>query len=104
LVRVHAAGVNPVDCEIRNGAFAAITGERLPVVLGQDVSGTVELCGRTVGELDLGQATMCWCARPRQPPSRAGSTTELLRACRSRPPPPGRAWSTTAGSRPASTS
>jgi NADPH:quinone reductase-like Zn-dependent oxidoreductase len=42
LVRVVAAGVNPIDAKTRagRGAFAAI--ERLPAVLGYDVSGVVE--------------------------------------------------------------
>ena len=41
LVRVLAAGVNPIDAKTRagRGAFAAV--ERLPVVLGNDFSGVV---------------------------------------------------------------
>src|SRR5687768_18547718 len=42
LVRVHAAGVNPVDTAIRRGAF----GRRpLPYTPGFDVSGVVESIG-----------------------------------------------------------
>lgn len=42
LVRVHAAGVNPVDAMNRQGGF--LVGEP-PSVLGWDVSGTVEAVG-----------------------------------------------------------
>lgn len=40
LVRVRAAGVNPVDAVIRSGAFPLIGAP--PFVLGWDISGTVE--------------------------------------------------------------
>ncbi|NUS12470.1 MAG: NADP-dependent oxidoreductase [Streptomyces sp.] len=40
LVRVHAAGVNPVDALVRSGAFPLL-GEP-PFVLGWDISGVVE--------------------------------------------------------------
>jgi NADPH:quinone reductase-like Zn-dependent oxidoreductase len=44
LVRVHAAGVNPVDWKTRErGAF--YTGETTPFTLGFDVSGVVEAIG-----------------------------------------------------------
>ncbi len=42
LVRVHAAAVNPVDCKVRAGGMAARGVHKLPLVLGWDVSGTVE--------------------------------------------------------------
>lgn len=50
LVRVLAAGVNPVDWKTREGRGAARrwSGERFPVVLGWDLSGTVEAVGRSV--------------------------------------------------------
>lgn len=42
LVRVVAAGVNPIDAKIRSGAAAAIARElRFPAVLGGDFSGVV---------------------------------------------------------------
>lgn len=45
LVRVHAAGVNPVDWKTRSGAgLAGMLGEP-PHVLGWDVSGVVEVVG-----------------------------------------------------------
>ncbi|MDG4861997.1 NADP-dependent oxidoreductase, partial [Streptomyces sp. T-3] len=43
LVRVHAAGVNPVDWKIRTGGpFVPQAG---PAILGYDVSGTIEAVG-----------------------------------------------------------
>jgi NADPH:quinone reductase-like Zn-dependent oxidoreductase len=46
LVRVHAAGVNPTDWKHR--AIFGMVGERLPRVLGWDVSGVVEAVGHGV--------------------------------------------------------
>lgn len=42
LVRVAAAGINPVDYKIREGHFPKITERNLPLTLGRDVCGTVE--------------------------------------------------------------
>lgn len=52
LVKVGAAGVNPVDTYIRAGAFPAL-GEP-PFTLGWDVAGTVEQMGEGVGEFAAG--------------------------------------------------
>jgi NADPH:quinone reductase-like Zn-dependent oxidoreductase len=43
LIRVHAAGINPVDGKIRSGAFPFRP--ELPAILGRDVSGVVEKSG-----------------------------------------------------------
>ena len=45
LVRVHAAGVNPVDWKIRAGYLKAFRPYPLPFILGWDVSGVVETQG-----------------------------------------------------------
>jgi NADPH:quinone reductase-like Zn-dependent oxidoreductase len=52
LVKVGAAGVNPVDTYIRAGAFPAL-GEP-PFTLGWDVAGTVEQVGEGVREFAAG--------------------------------------------------
>ena len=55
LVRVNAAGVNPVDWKTRAGrGVAELWGYRLPVILGWDVSGVVEAVGSGVDRFAVG--------------------------------------------------
>jgi NADPH:quinone reductase-like Zn-dependent oxidoreductase len=57
LVRIHAAGVNPVDWKTRAGAGAAGMVKRpFPLVLGWDFAGTVAALGEGVTELAEGDA------------------------------------------------
>lgn len=51
LVRVHAAGINPVDTYIREGAYAALP--QLPAVLGREVAGQVEGVGEGVSSVKV---------------------------------------------------
>jgi NADPH:quinone reductase-like Zn-dependent oxidoreductase len=55
LVKVHAAGVNPVDWKIRSGAGQRL-GLELPICLGSEVAGTVESLGTGVSGLHHGDA------------------------------------------------
>ncbi len=55
LVRVHAAGVNPVDWKIRGGAGQRM-GLALPIHLGGEIAGTVEKLGEGVSGLAKGDA------------------------------------------------
>ncbi len=48
LIRVVAAGVNPVDWKIREGYLKKALPHRLPLTLGWDVSGVVAAVGRSV--------------------------------------------------------
>lgn len=48
LVRVDAAGLNPLDEAIRAGAFKQILPYRLPLILGNDLAGTVIRVGAKV--------------------------------------------------------
>jgi NADPH:quinone reductase-like Zn-dependent oxidoreductase len=48
LVRVHAAGVNPVDSLIRQGYLAGAYPHHFPIVPGWDVAGVVEAAGPAV--------------------------------------------------------
>lgn len=48
LVRVRAAGLNPVDYKFREGKLRAIQRPRLPMVLGCEFAGVVEGLGRGV--------------------------------------------------------
>lgn len=54
LVKIHAAGVNPLDTKIRSGAFRLILPYRLPLILGNDVAGTVERVGDGVRHVKPG--------------------------------------------------
>lgn len=51
LVRVHVAGVNPVDWKVRNGSAKLL---ELPAILGYDISGVIEEVGEGVKELQKG--------------------------------------------------
>lgn len=48
LIKVRAASVNPVDYKIRSGAYPVVKQDQLPKVLGRDVAGEIERCGRAV--------------------------------------------------------
>ncbi|PLP59332.1 alcohol dehydrogenase [Mesorhizobium loti] len=45
LVRVHAAGLNPVDFKTRDGKLKLIQGYSLPAIMGNELAGVVEDCG-----------------------------------------------------------
>ncbi|TDN85410.1 NADP-dependent oxidoreductase [Stakelama pacifica] len=45
VLRVHASSVNPVDYKIRDGEAPFVEESALPVILGRDVSGTIENMG-----------------------------------------------------------
>ncbi|MGH8522763.1 MAG: NADP-dependent oxidoreductase [Gammaproteobacteria bacterium] len=55
LIRVHAAGVNPVDWKIREGYFKGRVDHSLPLILGWDLSGVVEATGPGVAGLEEGE-------------------------------------------------
>ncbi|MDL0134017.1 NADP-dependent oxidoreductase [Halobacterium salinarum] len=57
-VRVHAAGINPVDWRIRQGMqmVSMLPENPFPLVLGMDVSGVVEETGASVTEFETGDA------------------------------------------------
>ena len=76
LVRVHAAGVNPVDAKTRQGAgMADVVGDP-PLIVGWDVSGVVEEVGFGVTRLQPGDEVvgMPWF------PRRAGAYAEYVTA------------------------
>jgi NADPH:quinone reductase-like Zn-dependent oxidoreductase len=54
VIRVTAAGINPLDWKIRSGALAHAMPIPFPFILGWDVSGTVESVGEGVTEFRPG--------------------------------------------------
>jgi len=54
LVRVHAAGVNPIDWKVREGKLEGVLPHTLPLILGWDVSGVVEGLGTNLTRFKLG--------------------------------------------------
>ena len=56
LVRVVAAGVNPIDWKIRSGAIAALFGLAAPLTPGWDASGIVAAVGAEVDAFKPGDA------------------------------------------------
>ncbi|WP_248910300.1 NADP-dependent oxidoreductase [Halocatena marina] len=58
LVRVHAAGINPVDWRIRQGMpmVSMLPENPFPLILGMDVSGVVEQVGVSVTGFESGDA------------------------------------------------
>lgn len=55
LIRIEAAGVNPIDWKIRSGAGQRM-GMQLPIHLGGEISGTIEKLGKGVDGLSEGDA------------------------------------------------
>src|SRR6184192_2288147 len=56
LVRVHAAGLNPIDNKIRDGKMKAILRFQLPATLGSDLAGVVVEVGSRVTRFKPGDA------------------------------------------------
>ena len=73
LVQIHAAGVNPLDSKIRDGAFKLILPYRLPLILGNDVAGVVVRVGSRVRRFKPGDEVY---ARPDK--DRIGTFAEFI--------------------------
>lgn len=73
LVQVHAAAVNVLDSKIRNGEFKLILPYRLPLILGNDVAGTVVKTGACVSQFKPGDEVY---ARPDK--DRMGTFAEFI--------------------------
>lgn len=56
LVRVRAAGVNPIDYKIRDGAVKVLLPFSFPLILGTDLAGDVQAIGPAVTKFELGDA------------------------------------------------
>jgi NADPH:quinone reductase-like Zn-dependent oxidoreductase len=73
LVRVRAAGVNPLDSKIRDGEFKLILPYRPPFVLGHDVAGVVTRVGPATRGFTVGDEVY---AKPDK--DRIGTFAELI--------------------------
>jgi NADPH:quinone reductase-like Zn-dependent oxidoreductase len=54
LVKIHAAGVNPIDWKIRSGVMAKMFSIDFPAILGYDMAGIVQEVGENVTGFALG--------------------------------------------------
>lgn len=73
LVRVSAAGINPLDKMVRNGEFKRLLKYKTPFVLGHDVAGIVTQVGADVRDYKVGDEIY---ARPRD--LRIGGFAEFI--------------------------
>lgn len=73
LVRVHAAGINPLDKMVRNGEFKQLLKYKTPFVLGHDMAGVVTRVGANVHDYKAGDEVY---SRPRD--LRIGTFAEYI--------------------------
>lgn len=64
LIRVVAAGVNPVDWKIREGQLKNAFPHAFPIVLGWDVAGIVDELGEGTGRLRKGDKVWAYARKP----------------------------------------
>jgi NADPH:quinone reductase-like Zn-dependent oxidoreductase len=60
LVRVKAAGVNPVDHKVRSGRFAGLASRELPSEFGSEISGVIDEVGSDVEGFSVGDEVFGW--------------------------------------------
>jgi NADPH:quinone reductase-like Zn-dependent oxidoreductase len=79
-IRVHAAGVNPIDYKIRRGLMRPSLPPRLPAIPGSEASGVVEAVGAEVTHVRPGDEVFGW--------TRGGGYCEqaILATCAVKPP------------------
>ncbi len=63
-IRVHAAGVNPVDTKIRSGIYQQRLPHQLPIIPGWDAAGVVESIGPGATLQAVGDRVYCYCRKP----------------------------------------
>ena len=64
LIRIKAAGVNPVDAVISQGHYKNLMPHGLPVIPGWDVCGIVEDRGHAARRFKVGEAVYAYARRP----------------------------------------
>src|SRR4030095_14712274 len=73
LIQIHAAGVNPLDCKIRDGEFKLLLPYPLPLHVGNELAGVVLGVGSTVRRFKPGDEVY---ARPDK--NRIGTFAEFI--------------------------
>ena len=73
LIRVHAAGLNPVDFKTRQGKLRIVQNYPLPAVMGNELAGVVEACGAHVTRFTPGDHVFA-----RVPKDRMGAFAEYV--------------------------
>jgi NADPH:quinone reductase-like Zn-dependent oxidoreductase len=73
LVQIHAASLNPVDFKIRDGKLKAVVRYRMPLILGNDLSGVVVETGASVRGFKVGDEVYA-----RADKDRIGSLAEFI--------------------------
>jgi NADPH:quinone reductase-like Zn-dependent oxidoreductase len=73
LVKVSAAGINPLDSKVRDGEFKRLLKHRTPFALGHDVAGVVTRVGSAVRDFQVGDEVY---SRPRD--LRIGTFAEYI--------------------------
>src|SRR5467141_1071989 len=73
LIRVHAAGVNPIDWKVREGHMKDFWPHKFPLILGWDLSGVVEEVGPRVSQFKRGDEVY---SRP--DPTRDGAYADYI--------------------------
>lgn len=63
LLKVKAAGINPVDWKIRQGLLQGRLPYEFPIILGWDAAGLVETMGAGVTDYQKGDEVMAYCRR-----------------------------------------
>ncbi|HKY62127.1 MAG TPA: NADP-dependent oxidoreductase [bacterium] len=63
LVRIRAAGVNPVDWKIREGLLQGRMPHAFPIVLGWDAAGVIEAVGEKVDFAKTGDEVFAYCRK-----------------------------------------
>lgn len=63
-IRVHAAGVNPVDYKIRKGYLKGRLLNELPIIPGWDAAGVIDEIGAGVTSAKIGDVVYAYCRKP----------------------------------------
>lgn len=58
LVRVHYAGINPLDCKIRAGELKMLTGKVFPKTLGVEATGEIVELGKSISGYRVGDKVL----------------------------------------------